>query len=67
MCLASLTINDRGASSSRVEKVKKVKCFLLFFDNDLNFTDTVLMGLDYMDDAVLKGPDDITNLVDFNL
>jgi hypothetical protein len=29
--------------------------------------DTVLMGLDSMDDAVLKGPDDVTNPFDFNL
>ncbi len=30
MCLASLTINNRGASSSQVKKVKKEKCLLLF-------------------------------------
>ncbi len=38
-----------------------------FLDNDLNFTDNVLMGLDSMDDGALKGPDDITNLFNFNL
>ncbi len=31
MCLASLTINDRGASSSWVKKVKKEKHLLLFW------------------------------------
>ncbi len=38
-----------------------------FLDDDLNFMDTVLMGLDSMDDVVLKGPDDVTNPFDFNL
>ncbi len=58
MCLASLTINNRGASSSRVKNVEK---------ENLNFTDTILMGLDSMDDAVLKGPDDVTNPFNFKL
>ncbi len=65
MCLKSLTINNRGASSSWVKKLKKEK-HLLLLDNDLDFMDTVLMG-DSMDDAVLKGTDDVTNSFDFNL
>ncbi len=63
MCLASLT---GGASSSRVKK-KKVETSPTILDDDFYFVDTVLMGLDSMDGAVLKGPDDVTNLFDFNL
>jgi hypothetical protein len=64
MCLASLT---GGASFSRVKKKKKGETPPTFLDNDLDFLDTVLMGLDSVDDAVLKGPDDVTNPFDFNL
>jgi hypothetical protein len=49
------------------QKGKKGKMHPTFLDDDLNFMDTVLMGLDSMDDAVLKGPDDVTNPFDFNL
>jgi hypothetical protein len=49
------------------QKGKKREMPPTFLDNDLDFTDTVLMGLDSMDDAVLKGPDDVTNPFDFNL
>ncbi len=34
-------------------------------DDDLNFTDTVSMGLDSID-ADLKGPDDVTNPFNFD-
>jgi hypothetical protein len=34
-------------------------------DNDLNFTDTILMGLNSID-ADVKGLDDIMNPFDFN-
>jgi hypothetical protein len=37
-----------------------------FLDDDLNFMDTILMGLDSMD-ADLKGPNDVTNPFNFNL
>ncbi len=49
------------------QKGKKRETPPNFLDVDLNFMDTVLMGLDSMDDAVLKGPDDVTNPFDFNL
>jgi hypothetical protein len=49
------------------QKGKKRETPPTFLDNDLNFTDTVLMGLDSMDDTVFKGPDDVTNPFDFNL
>jgi hypothetical protein len=39
------------------QKGKKREMPPTFLDNDLGFTDTVLMGLDSMDDAALKGPD----------
>ncbi len=35
-------------------------------DNDLDFIDAILMGLNSMD-ADLKRPDDVTNLFDFNM
>jgi hypothetical protein len=34
-------------------------------DNNLDFTDTILMELDSIDED-LKGPDDIMNLFDFD-
>ncbi len=45
---------------------KKGETPCTFLDDDLNFTDTVLMGLDSMD-ADLDRPDDVTNPFDFNL
>jgi hypothetical protein len=49
------------------QKDKKRETPPNFLDDDLDFTDTVLMGLDSMDEAVLKGPDDVTNPFNFNL
>ncbi len=49
------------------QKGKKREMPPTFLDNDLDFMDTILMGLDSMDDVVLKGPDDVTNLFNFNL
>jgi hypothetical protein len=49
------------------EKGKKRETPPTFLDNGLNFMDTVLMGLDSMDDVVLKGPDDVANPFDFTL
>jgi hypothetical protein len=37
-----------------------------FMDDNLNFTDAVLMGLDSID-AYLNRPDDVTNLFNFNM
>jgi hypothetical protein len=47
------------------QKGKKKETFCSFLDNNLYFTDTVLMGLDSID-ADLKRPDDITNPFDFD-
>ncbi len=47
------------------QKGNKKEKFPSFLDNNLYFTDTVLMGLDFID-ADLKRPDDITNLFDFD-
>jgi hypothetical protein len=49
------------------QKGKKRETPPTFLDNYLDFTDTILMGLDSMDDAVLKEPDDVTNPFNFNL
>ncbi len=59
---ARLTINGQVES-----KRKKGETSPTNLDNDFDFVDTVLMGLDSMDGAVLKGPDDVTNPFDFNL
>jgi hypothetical protein len=63
MCLASLT---GEASFSQVKKEKR-ETTPTILDDDFDFADTVLMGLDSMDDAVLKGPDDVSNPFNFNL
>jgi hypothetical protein len=52
--------------SQSSQKGKKGETPPTFLDNDLNFMDTVLMGLKSMD-AVLKGPDDVTNPFNLNL
>ncbi len=43
-----------------MQKGKKGETPPPFLDDDLNFTDTILMGLDSMD-AHLNRPDDVTN------
>jgi hypothetical protein len=48
------------------QKGKKGEMPPTFLDNDLNFRDTILMGLDSMD-ADLNRPDDVTNSFDFNM
>jgi hypothetical protein len=48
------------------QKGKKGEMPPTFLDNDLNFTDTVLMELDSMD-ADLNRPDDVTNPYDFDM
>ncbi len=44
---------------------KKKETFPSFLDDDLYFTDTILMGLDSID-ADLKRPDDVTNPFNFD-
>ncbi len=58
-------LQHRGKSQSS-QKGKKGEMPPPFLDNDLNFTDTILMGLDSMD-TNLNRPDDIMNLFDFNM
>ncbi len=55
------------SKSQLSQKEKKGETPPTFLDNDLYFTGTVLMGLDSIDDAVLKGPNDVTNPFDSNL
>jgi hypothetical protein len=47
-------------------KEKKGEKSPTFLDNDLDFTDAILMGLDSIDDAVLNGRDDVTNPFNFS-
>ncbi len=53
------------SKSKSSQKGKKKEMSPTFLDNELNFTDTVLLGLDSID-ADLKGPDDIMNQFDFD-
>ncbi len=48
------------------QKGKKGERPPTFLDNDLNFTETILMGLISID-ADLNRPDDATNPFDFNM
>ncbi len=59
--------SDRRSKFQSSRKGKKGETTPTILDNDLNFADTILMGLDSMDDAVLKGADDVTNSFNFNL
>jgi hypothetical protein len=52
--------------SQTSQKGKKGEMPPTFLDDDLNFMDTILMGLNSMD-ADLNRPDDITNPLDFNM
>jgi hypothetical protein len=58
--LASLTLT---AKLSQEGKMKEQ--FPSFLDDDLYFTDTILMGLDSID-ADLKRPDNVVNLFNFD-
>jgi hypothetical protein len=66
MCLASLTIDSMGPRPSPVKRAKKGEMPPTFLDDDLDFTDTILMGLDSID-ADLNRPDDVTNPFDFDV
>jgi hypothetical protein len=57
---------QQRTKSQLSQKGKKGETPPTFLDNDLNFTDTVLMGLNSID-ADLKRPDNVTNPFDFNL
>jgi hypothetical protein len=48
------------------QKGKKGETPHTFLDDDLDFTDTALMGLDSID-ADLDKPDDVTNPFGFNM
>jgi hypothetical protein len=57
---------QQRTKSQSSQELKKGETPCTFLDNDLNFMDTVLMGLDSMD-ADLDRPDDVTNPFNFNL
>jgi hypothetical protein len=52
--------------SQKGHKEKKGEKSPTFLDDDLDFTDTVLMGLESIDDAVLNGCNDVTNPFNFS-
>ncbi len=54
------------SKSKSSQKGKKGEASPTFMDNDLNFLDTILMGLNSID-ADLNRPDDVTNPFDFNM
>jgi hypothetical protein len=57
---------QQRTKSQPSQKGKKGEMPPTFLDNDLDFRDTILMGLDSMD-ADLDRPDDVMNPFDFNL
>jgi hypothetical protein len=57
---------QHGAKAKSSQKGKKGEMPPTFLDDDLNFRDTVSMGLNSMD-ADLNRPDDITNWFNFDL
>jgi hypothetical protein len=57
---------QQRTKSQSSQECKKGETPHTFLDNDLNFMDTILMGLDSMD-ADLDRPDDVTNPLNFNL
>jgi hypothetical protein len=61
--------SDHQQHSGRFEssqKGKKGEMSPTFMEDDLDFTDAILMGLDSMD-ADLNRPDDVTNPFNFNM
>jgi hypothetical protein len=58
--LASLTLTAKSSQNG-----ERKEMFSSFLDDDLDCTDTILMGLDYID-ADLKRSDDVTNLFGFD-
>ena len=57
---------QHGAKAQSSQKGKKGEMPPTFLDDDLDFTDTILMGLDSID-ADLNRPDDVTNPFDFDV
>jgi hypothetical protein len=57
---------QHGAKVQSSQKGKKGETPPTFLDNDLDFTDTILMGLNSMD-ADLNRPDDIKNPFNFDM
>jgi hypothetical protein len=57
---------QHGAKAQSSQKGKKGETPPTFLDDDLNFMDTILMGLDSMD-ADLNRPDDVTNPFNFDM
>ncbi len=57
---------QHGAKAQSSQKGKKGEMPPTFLDNDLDFTDTLLIGLDSID-ADLDRPDDVTNPFDFDM
>ncbi len=57
---------QHGAKSQLSQKGKKGETPPTFLDDDIDFIDTVLMGLDSMD-ADLNRPNDLTNPFDFDM
>jgi hypothetical protein len=52
--------------SQKGHKDKKGEKSPTYLDNNLDFTDAVLIGLDSINDAVLNGQDDVTNPFNFS-
>jgi hypothetical protein len=52
--------------SQKGHKEKKREKSPTFLDDDLDFTNAILMGLESIDDAVLNGCNDVTNPFDFS-
>ncbi len=57
---------QHGAKAQLSQKGKKGETPPTFLNNDLNFTDTILMGLDSMD-ADLNRPNGVTNPFNFGM
>jgi hypothetical protein len=55
-----------ACKSQKGHKEKKGEKSPTFLDDDLDFTNAVLMGLESINNAVLNGCDDVTNLFDFS-
>ncbi len=53
------------SKSKLSQRGKKREASPTLMEDDLNFADIILMGLDSID-ADLKGPDDVTNPFDFD-
>jgi hypothetical protein len=57
---------QHGANAQSIQKGKQGEMPPTFLDDDLNFTETILMGLNSID-ADLNRPDDVTNWSKFDM